>query len=477
MNNKNMEMINMLSGDVISFDECMDNLCHTRDIDIYLNSVLALRDRYLIILSVKVTLGKKNDQITEIIHKIGFKNFINVSLQTYAGAVYKGEVICDKCGGEQNAAINFEGEAAGKSIGIVSMSRKRGAVSQIKIGGTDYSLNLNGLNFVVYDCDNNLIVDSAVYDSNTANPEFYHKKFAAKNKMTEKTFYFPDKYAEMISEPFKKSFFSNRIPQITEVENGIIEPIKNIDGIDYGGVCDENFRFISGHVKHLSGISRMCECCECYKVSDEELEYSDEEVVFGGLIINHPGHLIIESLAERFWWLFENQDTNLRVAIIVLWDNGFARFFREFMEIPDFSPRKWFVVSKPTKFKKIIVPDPSIKLRQGDEPYEFTQKYADFFEKLKGYIKPGKHKKIYLTKSKTKYSNIMGEEFFIDFYKERGFHVIDPEDYSIKEKAELMLGADEVVTLSGTNSLYPVFCRPTTKVTYSRKSKRSQMKI
>ena len=123
------------------------------------------------------------------------------------------------------------------------------------------------------------------------------------------------------------------------------------------------------------------------------------------------------------------------------------------------------VITKPTQFKKIIIPDQSAVPLAVFLPYEFTDKYVQVFRHIKKQITPAKHKKVYLSRSLAARKNVFGEEYFIDFFRKRGFKIINPEEYTMKEKAEIMYGADEVVTVDGTNAHLSIFCKPSVRLT------------
>lgn len=55
MDEKAIESVEMSDGSVTAFEERMDNLLNTMDIELCLDTLPALRDGYLIILSVKDT--------------------------------------------------------------------------------------------------------------------------------------------------------------------------------------------------------------------------------------------------------------------------------------------------------------------------------------------------------------------------------------------------------------------------------------
>lgn len=452
-----------------TFQEQIDNLKHTRDIGIYLDALLMLQNKYLIILSTKDNPGRYiSDENLKKIHKLGFDKLTRNLWHMYIGVSNKSNIIFNECGKKAEEPVEYCGNIDGQVLKIKSMSWRNGNISQILVNGIEYSLNNRGLNFVVFDFEIGKVIDSTTYDSHNAITTLYHRNLNIDEAYFDNHFFLPQKYQEWWRDTFRKSYFSNRKLNTTEVENGIIEPLKIINGVGHGGVCDSNFNFIAGHSSYCKDkLPPQRFVYDCYKVSEEELELSDETVVFGGVIYNHPGHLILDSIDERLWWLVENYDEQIKIAVVVTKSisNERANFIQEFIDVFGIPKDNLIVVENPTKFKKIIVPDPSEQSFRTNSFYEYTNENIYFFKEMLKRVKPSQYKKIYLTKSKSKRIKTLGEEYFIDFFKNKGFEIIDPEDYTIKEKAELMSGADEVVAMSGSNINFTVFCKPTTKVT------------
>lgn len=277
-------------------------------------------------------------------------------------------------------------------------------------------------------------------------------------------FYLLEKNKKHWYNTFTNACLSERKLDVNHVENGVILPIKMINNYPCGGVCDRNFNFVAGHkYKSEDGKIRRRYIYKGYDVAEGELCECNETVIFGGIMFDHPGHLIFESIAERLWWVVENPDCNYRIAIVVTWGNG--RFVSEFLELLKIPSKRVIFVDKPTRFTEIIVPDQSIIPLMTDIPYDYTKEYINFFDYIKKHLVPGNYKKIYLTKSKTNKGNIWGEDFLIEFFKKRGFEIINPEDYSILQKAAIVYGADEMATLDGTNAIYSIFCKSSVHLT------------
>ena len=464
-------------SETMSFEECVQKLKVTRDFDLYLDLLDRVKDRYLIILCVKGPLD--NDEYAKPLEKLigmGFSNYSAERLMRYVGIMNKGQIICDDLTQFDAEPLRLEKEIAGTSV-LLSFQRND---FEVRVNGEDFTFGENDLHIIVQDCEKSETVDVSEYEAFEKKPGFYHCNFYYSQRYIESHIFMPKKYMKRITRPaMKRSYFSDRELGVREVENGIILPKKwGDDDKAYGGVCDESFNFIAGHQvfneendiagRHFSG---------SYTVPPEELDFLDEIVLYGGQMTNHPGHLVIENFANRIWWLIKNPDSRIKIAVTVEWpytvwedankrDSVYAFFIKDFFANMGIPEERIVFVEKPTKFRRIIVPDQCLINYDFTFPYEFTAEYMQVFEQIKKRITPSKYKKVYFSKIKTPQKNVIGEEYFIDFYEKRGFKIIHPEDHDLKEQAGFMYGADEVVVpADGSMSLLTAFCKPGTKLT------------
>ena len=469
----------------LTVDECKKNFRYTRDFDLYLDMLNILKSGYLIIFCLKNTAGQNiPGKTAEKIRSFGLVNFTSEPDMKYVGIVSKGDVAYDNSSAAHSKPSSFDVNYSQNIKLFISFEEKE---AEIKINGEDQSLNDKGLNIVVYDLKSSETIDACSYNAAEANPAFYHRNFYYDSRYIDTHIYMPESYIDSAALPLRRSYFSDRSLSVREVERGIFLPTEYIyeddDDIDerfyrriekikaYGGVCDESLNFIAGHQL----FSPRCldhdgrHIWNSYDVTPEKITYIDETVLYGGSLIEHPGHLITECFADRLWWIVQNPDSNIKIAIETIWDTkgfeGVDSFVMEFLDAFGISEDRLIIVKAPTQFKKIVIPDQSAIPLNYCYPYDFTGEYIKPFQHITKQLTPGNHKKIYLTKSKLHSRSVIGEEYFIDFFEKKGFAVINPEDYTLKEKAALMYGADEVVTIDGTNSLFSVFCKPSVRLT------------
>lgn len=469
-NKKHSNIIALSTENAMTFEECLENLKFTRDFDLYLNMLNLLKDRYLIVLCTKEISGPNiSAAAVEKIRCMGFSNYPADFHTMYLGIANKSSILCDSLS-PKSETVHYEGMI--ESTSLFALSSKSSAV--IEINGEDYSINSRGLNFAVYDQEKSEIVEVSCYDAFAESPTFYHRNFHFSNQYIDSHIFMPKKYMDSVTLPMKRSYFSNRKLDAKEVKNGIILPNKRIGDKTYGGVCDEYFNFIAGH--HVFDAGSELEyptsrhIVDSYTVPSENINYFDETVVYGGTMTDHPGHLIVESFADRIWWFVKNADSNLKIAVTTAMDNTlgsseYAYFVKQHLNAFGISDDQVVFVKKPMKFKKIVIPDQSAIPIRICWPYEFTSEYVQVYQHITRQLSPATYKKIYLTKRLTAKKNIIGEDYFINFFKERGFKIIHPEEYTIKEQAALMYGAEEVVTVEGTNAHFAIFCKPSVKLT------------
>ena len=224
-----------------------------------------------------------------------------------------------------------------------------------------------------------------------------------------------------------------------------------------GGVVDENQNFVTGFCRRNPGDQFSFDINEGYNVEKNNLVHLNEEVVFGGVLVGHFGHIILECFS-RLWWHIKNPNSTVKFAFLSIWER--KKWFRDFFDLLGIEEERIIFIDKPTQFINVICPEQSIYSWKGYKK-EYIEIYKKIREKIK--IEDSNKKKIYLTKSKFDNNTCIGEKYFEDFYRCRGFEIIAPESLSIAEQISLVANAEEVVTTVGTLSHFVVFCDKSTK--------------
>ncbi|MCP1772819.1 hypothetical protein J2T38_001655 [Neisseria perflava] len=116
-------------------------------------------------------------------------------------------------------------------------------------------------------------------------------------------------------------------------------------------------------------------------------------------------------------------------------------------------------LDKPTRFKKVYIPDQSLCYLN-----YYHQEYALPYQTITTQIPAAGHKKIYLSRTQFRKKDCIGEEYFEQFYRNQGYHIVYPEQLDITEQIALISGADEIVSTIGTISHLALFAHEGAKI-------------
>ncbi len=252
----------------------------------------------------------------------------------------------------------------------------------------------------------------------------------------------------------KKDYYDNRKPDYKIYENALVEPLKKVlvkqsDICYLGGVCSENGVFIAGLERSGINPKMNMSVFDSYKPSPNDISYLDGEYIFGGVIIHLFGHVITDTLV-RLWYVVKNKRENQKI-IFVSTTSKIPSSFWMLMELLGIEKEQIIIADKIYKAQRLIVPDQSFML-YGYYTDEFLTVYRTIGEKaLKGATGNKKYaKKIYLTRTMLSKKDCFNEEYFVNFYKKRGYEIIAPETYPFDEQIRILANAQEVVSTLGT---------------------------
>ena len=255
---------------------------------------------------------------------------------------------------------------------------------------------------------------------------------------------------------------------INEYDEAAILPLKFFPdpkpwGRFAGGVIDKKNKFCAGLTRELRNQTLLC---SSYDVSNLEFIYSNEVIYFAGVIFPFFGHVILETLS-RFWGIIDKND-NYKLAFVLFQENmPIPSYFLELIDLLNISRERILIISKPTRFKKVIVPDESFMMGTG-----FSRKYMNTIEKIKSNLPNSSLKKVYCTRTIFKHDCI-NEEYFENFYKKQGYAIIAIEQLSVKEQLAIWKNVEDIVCVAGTLSHMILFSDQNTKLTILNRTEHS----
>ena len=246
-----------------------------------------------------------------------------------------------------------------------------------------------------------------------------------------------------------KNYFVSALCRVQEVDEGILLPlrvcedIKTINAAFEGGVCDKYGNFIAGHERSYpdksSAINQACR--RAYKISSPPKQ-KKETVIYGGVLYWGFGDPLTQGMTRLWYWADHLNTPHKIVFLNIPFYGGFKAY--SLLEAMGLTPDRYEIITEPTQYDKIIVPDESMFL------------WAGFHSDAK---------KIYLSRTQYVKQDGINEEYFEDFYRRRGFRIVYPEQLPLPDQISIISGAEEVVCTRGTLSVMLFFCRENTKVT------------
>lgn len=259
--------------------------------------------------------------------------------------------------------------------------------------------------------------------------------------------------------------------QVHEYERAIILPLRRKpgfdtrDGVYEGGCCTEDFTFIAGRRRRFKSEHANFDVDSAYAIpSGGGIVFRDETVVFGGCLINHFGHALLDGTA-RMWYLPDAPSETKIVFLRYPHATGVPFDALKFVELMGIDMARVEVIDTPTQFSKVIVPDETMYPADS-----YRSAYIRTFDRIRGRIAAKPCPRLYMSRSRFQLRPAFNEEYYEDFFARRGYEIIYPETLPIEEQIAYVAGADEIVTSIGSMSHLILFAKPTATVTILNRS-------
>ena len=248
--------------------------------------------------------------------------------------------------------------------------------------------------------------------------------------------------------------------KIEKISKGIVHPLNFSDynapeKNEYGGVTDENLNFIdlSANKRVKPHFMKGSYPHQWYVGANPntkliDINFQDYEVIFLGALHKHYGHFILESLS-RLWVCFKIKKSDYKFVYIS--GDGNDRF-TEFFDIFGIKKNNIQKIIKPTQFRSIIIPEPSMRL------YDYYHlDYKKIIDKIKENVKASNIEKVYFSKSGIKNNRAFNEKSIESVFARNGFKIFHPEKLSIYEMISILKGCKVFASTSATNNHNAIF--------------------
>lgn len=267
--------------------------------------------------------------------------------------------------------------------------------------------------------------------------------------------------------------------EVVTVPGGIILPRKEVENgpmWGLGGVCDAEGEFVS--LSYYDGGWATQGGAYSYA----EPEHINEDVVYFGLYFTHWGHFLID-LMGRLWYYAKGLAEEKHLKLAYIGEEEPKGNFLEIFRLLGIDPADMIHVTKPTKFRNVIVPEFSCKSCQW-----YSQEYQAIFDamidrvEMDGYTPEWwqGEKKIYFSRrsfGKAKHSEF-GEENIVTWLAANGFTAVAPEQLSVRDQIYLWNHAEEIACLDGSIPMSLAFSRhPKLKLTILHKTSLEHLNV
>ena len=233
-------------------------------------------------------------------------------------------------------------------------------------------------------------------------------------------------------------------PEIWQGRNATILPLRKDPALQFGrgGVVD-----CDGNYVDLSAIPLRVQ----YAYPFENAEFKDQKVVYCGYLIDHWGHFLIEAVT-RLWYFMENDPTVNKYVFFIEEDSpreitGNYREFLELLKIWD----KLEIITKPTTYREVIVPELGIVCRQS-----YTPKLLKVFDAVAENVTadPSWETPEKIFYSRSQFAKGKPFEFGFDsidnFFEKNGYTILYPEKVPLSRMIHYIRNSRVVASLSGS---------------------------
>ena len=269
---------------------------------------------------------------------------------------------------------------------------------------------------------------------------------------------------------FGKNHFVDEKLGFQVIENGMILPCRYFPNEPKvgGGVVNGEGLIIDGTFVHRRAHI-------AYTPLKESIQYSSETVVYLGVLHDVWGHQITDSI-KYLWFLnsepFKSEFKNCPLVYLSLnkadyiSSNGRGKNVRRLLQILDINPDELRLITKPTQFKKIIVPDESFF--HDIDCIKFTPEYRETIDRIRDFAlknsTPISNKKLYFIHSYGNGLDQVGEERLAEYFKSKGYEIIRPENLTFNEQLNWLINCESFASTIGSSSHNSIFLNEHTEV-------------
>ena len=291
------------------------------------------------------------------------------------------------------------------------------------------------------------------------------------NKKSNLFFHPPDKILTRLIKKDENTNQNQSIINQIEIENDLVDsisiyeniisvPLEKIEDSNfyYGGLINEKYKLIKEAIHFDAGhsIQKLSTSFDTQKIFNQSIPEIEDAVVFGGILFNHFGHFLLDSLA-RLWAYKFVEKLNPYIFFYAPWGkpnylekNNYVNQILTGFGIPH---EKIVFIDRLIKFKKIIVPHQKYGSDYTENPDSIFLDFVRDF-KIKNDLPKEFEKadKIYVSRSKMPITSgrIIAESLFEEYLISNGYKILYPERYNLFQQLTIYNNAKKIIFCSGS---------------------------
>ncbi len=255
-------------------------------------------------------------------------------------------------------------------------------------------------------------------------------------------------------------------PEVSVVDDAVFIPSTTATGNGQpkyaGGMVRPDGRPIDAASMQRKGGKRFGGIAE--PISADPVQEIDEDVVYLGLLFNHYGRVLLESLA-RVWYL-----DRIDPAVKVVFNTanaaqaGLAPWLPEILSLFGIPPQRVLTLDVPTRLRRAIVPEPLFEQFYSAHQ-EMARPFRDAAERVAGDVAPS-GQPLYLSRRRlsSRQRPVIGEAELEDLLRQNGFRILYPETMSIVDQVRAINGHADIVSPLGSAAHTILFARQRPRV-------------
>jgi len=209
-----------------------------------------------------------------------------------------------------------------------------------------------------------------------------------------------------------------------------------------------------------------------------EPEAVDEDVVYLGMFYSCWGHAITDNL-KHLWFLGdEAADGRIKRLKFIYTTTHIGPVlpenFLRLLQVLGFDPGRIVRIERPTRFRRVYVPDPCFGPITSGTPYRYTREYGRMVSSVIAAVAAGEGspgRSVYFTRTGWGLDRAEGESRIEKVFRDLGYEIVHPERLTFEEMVRLLARVRNFASTDGSCAHNALFLPEGARAIVIRKAK------